>query len=418
MDAQTASLSTNAAHTTNGTHASDGLPTTDGTHFVTLIELAQFYAAPVPGRPSAPPDRRRFHEQLEVFRQQVTRTNGGSAQIRDYFFCPVLPGGAVLTGAPDDRLYITFPPDARCPPWIAQELVRSVNLYVEVREIIRRQNRVICLEIIFTMIVQLLRLMVNENWRHSPAGQEELRSQAGLRRGEGQTAVVAGPVDAPLPVTVTPSELTNRMLVDEPAPDSVVPPSMVSWSQYPWPDLQKIYSAQVSDGWELVRRIAERQAQVDYFIGMLIGAGVLFALVGIFVLLGLFGDAGIGQAIPEELRSLPWLCPLAGGVGAIVSVMQRMSNDECKLRYRAGRFALILVGAFRPIIGSVLASVIVALLASNIMPMRVDQPAQVAFYGVASFLAGFSERWAQDMLGTGKAQLLASSEPERRAAAT
>src|SRR5947207_12598340 len=99
MDAQTATISTDGVHSANGALA------TDGAHFVTLIELAQLYAAPIPGRPSAPPDRRRFHEQLECFRQQVTRSNGKSAQIRDYFFCPVLPGGAVLTGTPDDRLY-------------------------------------------------------------------------------------------------------------------------------------------------------------------------------------------------------------------------------------------------------------------------------------------------------------------------
>ena len=46
-------------------------------------------------------------------------------------------------------------------------------------------------------------------------------------------------------------------------------------------------------------------------------------------------------------------CYTSGAVGAIVSVMSRMSGDRFTVDYEVGRHALRWLGSFRPLIGAV-----------------------------------------------------------------
>jgi hypothetical protein len=58
-----------------------------------------------------------------------------------------------------------------------------------------------------------------------------------------------------------------------------------------------------------------------------------------------------------------------------------------------------MLGAFRPVIGMALGAVMWVLTGSGVLVVPAD-PIQLRFFRVlAAFLAGFSERWAQDMLG-------------------
>jgi hypothetical protein len=197
---------------------------------------------------------------------------------------------------------------------------------------------------------------------------------------------------------------------------------MKRWAKAPWSEIQKIYTGQLSEGQALVRRIAERQAQQDYFYGMLGGAVALTVLIGFVSLV--FGSpiADIVKMSTDTnaqpwVVPLVWLCPLLGGIGAIVSVMQRMSTGDCGLRYRAGRGALTILGAVRPIIGAVLGTAIAAVIGAHLVPMHTDGAVPLVFFGVVAFLAGFSERWAQDMLGTSRSQLTPNNEADSRLAA-
>jgi hypothetical protein len=100
----------------------------------------------------------------------------------------------------------------------------------------------------------------------------------------------------------------------------------------------------------------------------------------------------------------------------VISVMQRMTAGNFALDYKAGPISLMLVGSFRPIIGAILAVVIYVLLNTNLVPINVPKRdavsgdwsqwlPQVYLFSFVAFLAGFSERWAQDMLATGQSVL-------------
>jgi hypothetical protein len=97
---------------------------------------------------------------------------------------------------------------------------------------------------------------------------------------------------------------------------------------------------------------------------------------------------------------------LSGGLGAIVSVLQRMASGRLRLDYDAGRGMLIVLGAVRPLIGAVFGMVLFAAVDGGWLPsLQVSQTHALAFYAVLGFLAGFNERFAQDMLVASAAQL-------------
>jgi hypothetical protein len=206
------------------------------------------------------------------------------------------------------------------------------------------------------------------------------------------------------------------------------------WHMPPWPDLQKIYEAQLTQGADLVRRMAQRQAQLDYFWGMVFGALTLALVVAAIHVVPMWTaaanqlamDAGrdwvaVQLAMDSKMFPLLWLCPVIGGVGAVVSVMQRMGSGNLALRDRAGAGALRRMGAFRPLIGAVFASVIVTVLFTGLVPVQlsaIGEQNRILLYCVVSFFSGFSERFAQDMLGAGEAAVSGGTDAERRAAAT
>ena len=94
-------------------------------------------------------------------------------------------------------------------------------------------------------------------------------------------------------------------------------------------------------------------------------------------------------------------CLVSGAVGAILSVMTRTTNRErVRVRLDQGRFVVFLSGGFRLIIGAVFGAAMFVLVSGGLLPIAVpDSPDQVKlFFAGLAFLAGFSERWAQDTI--------------------
>jgi hypothetical protein len=154
------------------------------------------------------------------------------------------------------------------------------------------------------------------------------------------------------------------------------------------------------------REAAQRIAQGRYWHGTMVGA---FMLVLFSLLLGLVfwwrgTDAAYGIALP------------AGGIGAMVSVLQRMTSRKLVLDVDAGRDLIEAFGAIRPLIGAVFGMALMALLLGGLIP-AIDIPAgrELAFFAGVGFLAGFNERWAQDMLkgSTGQLQPPAGETQDR-----
>lgn len=144
-----------------------------------------------------------------------------------------------------------------------------------------------------------------------------------------------------------------------------------------------------------LRQAANGEAQIVYVFGMTLGIAGLGLLVG---LLGAFVDSGTLDR-RDLLGSL-----VAGGLGALVSVMSRISGGHFSLASDFGARYPLFLGLLRPLIGSVFGLAIYFLFASGLVkisdlpPKGGDPNTQLYFYAALAFIAGFSERWARDML--------------------
>jgi hypothetical protein len=146
---------------------------------------------------------------------------------------------------------------------------------------------------------------------------------------------------------------------------------------------------------------AVRSAHVVYLGGVLMGAALL---VGVGVLTWILWRAGFSSSdVRTAIAAFA-----AGGVGALVSVMSRLTSGKLVVDYDIGRDTLRVFGALRPFIGAVFGLALFFALRSDVLNLQVGRSAAntFPFYVFLGFLAGFSERWAQDMLlGAGKSVL-------------
>jgi hypothetical protein len=147
-------------------------------------------------------------------------------------------------------------------------------------------------------------------------------------------------------------------------------------------------------------KVVQRNALVRYFYGMVVGVAALL-IVGFIT----------SSFIEKDIFGLPPVTMAtviaAGGIGAFISVLTRISSGRFTLNrgtlalQQAKKKAMMLwvLGAFRPKVGAVLAAAIIAFLVTGLLPVRAaaDVNSQT-YYAAIAFVAGFSERWAQDMI--------------------
>jgi len=156
------------------------------------------------------------------------------------------------------------------------------------------------------------------------------------------------------------------------------------------------YQAELVSARQRLRDDIQRRVQSRYWQGAIVGL-VLVALIS--TITGLIfwwkgTSAAYGIAIP------------AGGLGALVSLLQRMSSGQLTLDVNASRDLLELFGAVRPLIGAVFGLAVTALFAGGLIPaVQIPEGQELAFYAGVGFLAGFNERWAQDMLKSSSDQI-------------
>lgn len=151
------------------------------------------------------------------------------------------------------------------------------------------------------------------------------------------------------------------------------------------------FERQALDGTQrYYEEVGLRQAQMVYFVGMVLGALGIAAAVGAASLLG------------ADIGSRTVLALVLGAAGALVSVMARMSSRDKKfvLDYELGPVPVAVLGVFRPLIGAAFGLVVYEALASGIVSLKLDGSygKQTAFYALLSFAGGFSERLAKDVL--------------------
>jgi hypothetical protein len=131
---------------------------------------------------------------------------------------------------------------------------------------------------------------------------------------------------------------------------------------------------------------ANGQAQMAYFAGMAMVTAVLSIFAAVYL-------------------TLAWATPvaalIAGAVGAVVSVVQRINSGKFELATDVGGYPCVL-GGLRPLIGGAFAMAISFAFSGGLLhlPVAVGESTdnrRLALL-VLGFVAGFSERWAQDTL--------------------
>lgn len=146
---------------------------------------------------------------------------------------------------------------------------------------------------------------------------------------------------------------------------------------------------------------ANGQAQIVYFTGMVFSAAVISLIVGLFLV---FGSAG---AVFSAL--------IAGAVGGVVSVIQRINAGHFELEYDVGRPYAFFLGGLRPLIGGAFAIAIAFAFKSGVLhlPLSTNHSDSEEHFAlvVLGFLAGFSERFAQDTLAAAAQTALPSTAP-------
>ncbi len=154
------------------------------------------------------------------------------------------------------------------------------------------------------------------------------------------------------------------------------------------PEEIKTLERELAQAQAYYRQSAQRQAQLDYLVGMLtflILAAVVTAIVA---------------ASTGTLDTPAMLSVLGGATGAVVSVLSRMSGGSLKLGPESGKKTIRALGFMRPVIGATFGAVIYLFLDGGIIDVLAPPTtgSHLAFYAGLGFLSGFSERFAQDVI--------------------
>jgi len=98
---------------------------------------------------------------------------------------------------------------------------------------------------------------------------------------------------------------------------------------------------------------------------------------------------------------------LAGAIGSIVSIMVRIQDFSGIGNVDPA--VLFFTGFFKPIVGAAFALFVFAVLRSGLIPVTIKEGTDKYFFLALSFVAGFSERFAKDIVKTTEGQIGASS---------
>lgn len=144
------------------------------------------------------------------------------------------------------------------------------------------------------------------------------------------------------------------------------------------------------------REAASRDVQLVYTAGLLLGLGgiVLYATaVG-----SILARGGVSASSSAAIAGYA----IAGAVGALVSIMSRVNEGTLALKFDLdlARGFVLLIGSMRAFIGMVFGLLAFFAVTSGFVKLFVlpasGSDERFYFLCAVAFLAGFSERWAQD----------------------
>jgi len=127
---------------------------------------------------------------------------------------------------------------------------------------------------------------------------------------------------------------------------------------------------------------------------VILGLGTLLIIIPflIFLLIYIFGNVDIFGIDSSMLLMVGTF----GALGGIVSIMARI-QDFTNLTY-VHPSVLFFTGFFKPIVGMSFAVFVFAILEAGVIPVVIESEKETFFYMALSFVSGFSERFAKDII--------------------
>jgi hypothetical protein len=285
------------------------------------------------------------------------------------FYCKHLVAGAVRTDKP--RLAFAYNSDR----WGREEelLASCDGLYWEAIDYLGGTDKTTFVERLFAVVTDLLGRLDNREApvprRDPPSSAAVARDEALGRSSQSEVGGASEPADAAL------ATLARKL-----------------------DDVRKFY-----------REAAPRRARLRYLLGVVIGIPLVAAVGYLLALL-----LGATTAISALDRELIMTSLVSGGTGAVVSVMARLGSETLDVKHESGKWALFLAGLMRPVLGGVFGVAVFAAVSGALVTLAAPTKGdEIFYYAALGFLAGFSERFAQDTLfrsGAGNAPREGSQE--------
>jgi hypothetical protein len=134
---------------------------------------------------------------------------------------------------------------------------------------------------------------------------------------------------------------------------------------------------------------------------VILGLGVLlyFAIPALVIGLRVVATRETVFGIETEILLM---VAFVGALGSIVSIMVRIQDFAGLQKVDAS--VLFFTGFFKPVIGASFAMFVFAALRSGLLPVTIQDAGARYFYFALSFVSGFSERFARDIVATMEAK--------------
>ena len=157
-------------------------------------------------------------------------------------------------------------------------------------------------------------------------------------------------------------------------------------------------------------RAGAKAGRIVYVSGMIAAAAVIVAVCAALAIALSQSKDLWGLKVEALLLSTG-----AGAVGALVSVLSRMSgmSDKFTVDFEVGRPLLRRLGLYKPFVGSVFGVATYFLLVAGLLPAD-SSGDSLYFYGVIAFLAGFSERFTGVIFGNAERLVGGEAPPTKQ----
>jgi len=164
-----------------------------------------------------------------------------------------------------------------------------------------------------------------------------------------------------------------------------------------------------------VEEMIQRQARFEYLEG--VGLGALITIPALAVAGWAAVHYGANQLNAPGAPGSLTAAIIGGAAGAVISVTQRMTTQTrtpLVIDFTAPKQQKIALGTLRPIVGAVFGAVVYFAIIGGLLAVQArtskDASITVAFFAVAGFAAGFSERFAVDVLQRASSGILPTTQ--------